>query len=145
MDLDKYAVVSDINHVVYEFLSERPYGTIKKVVFYQEIGDNIYNLAFGDWDEERQRINDRVRSNNNDRDKVLATVASTVTDFIKYHPNAQILAQGSTPSRTRLYQMGILGNMNAIGNSFDIQGFYKGNWEIFKEGRNYEVFAVKAK
>lgn len=75
MNLDKYPVVSDNNHRTYEFLSEGPNGTIKKVVLYQEIDDNVFNLAFGDWDETNQKINDKARSNNNDRNKVLATVA----------------------------------------------------------------------
>ena len=86
MNASKYSVVSDNNHETYEFLSEGPNGTIKKVVLYQEIEDDIFNLAFGDWDEDNQRIDDRARTNNNDLDKVLATVASTVIDFIKHHP-----------------------------------------------------------
>lgn len=145
MDMEKYSIVSDNNHVVYEFLSEGSSGTIKKVVFYQKIGNNVFNLAFGDWNEDQQRVNDRIRSNNNDRDKVLATVASTVIDFIKYHPKAVIFAQGSTLARTRLYQMGISANCEEIGQLFEIQGFYQGNWEPFEDDKNYEEFALKAK
>ena len=145
MDLEKYSVVSDNNHIAYEFLSEGSSGTIKKVVFYQEIDNNVFNLAFGDWDEDHQKINDRIRSNNSDRDKVLSTVASTVIDFMKYHPKAEIFAQGSTPSRTRLYQMGIFANLEKIGKLFNIQGFYDGHWEPFEGGRNYNEFALKAK
>lgn len=145
MDLEKYSVVSDNDHMVYEFLSEGPKGTIKKVVFYQEIGKNIFNLAFGDWDEGSQKINDKIRSNNSDLEKVLATVASTVIDFMKYHPNAMVLAQGSTPARTRFYQMGILANWDEISQSFHLEGFFEGELESFDEGQNYEAFALKAK
>ena len=123
MHLDRYSVVSDSSHEVYEFLSEGPNGTIRKVVYYQELEDNIFNLAFGDWDEAEQRINDRARTNNNDRDKVLATVASTVIDFIKHHPKAVLFAKGSTPGRTRLYQIGIADNWDEIYQLFDIEGF----------------------
>jgi hypothetical protein len=145
MNLEKYSVVSDNDHTAYEFLSEGPKGTIKKVVFYQEIGKNIFNLAFGDWDEGGQKINDKIRSNNSGLRKVLATVASTVIDFMKYHPDAMILAQGSTPARTRLYQMGILAAWDEISQSFDLEGFSEGEWEPFEEGENYEAFALKAK
>lgn len=145
MNLNKYPVTSDSEHVTYEFLSEGPKGTLKKVVFYQEIGENIFNLAFGDWDEKDQKINDKVRSNNSDRDKVLATVASTVIDFIKHHPAAIILAQGSTPARTRIYQMGILANWEEIGQLFEIEGFSDGIWESFEDNKNYERFALQAK
>jgi hypothetical protein len=104
MKLERYSVVSDNTHIVYEFLSQGPNGTIKKIAFYQEISENIFNLAFGDWNEKEQKVDDRIRTNNSDRDKVLATVAFTVLDFINYHPESLIFIQGSTPGRTRLYQ-----------------------------------------
>ena len=46
MNLDKYSITSDDSRLTYEFLSEGPKGTIKKVVLYQEIGEGVYNLAF---------------------------------------------------------------------------------------------------
>jgi hypothetical protein len=76
---------------------------------------------------------------------VLATVASTVIDFIKHHPNAVIFAQGSTPARTRLYQRGIQENLDEIGQLFEIEGFSDGAWETFTEGKNDDEFALKAK
>lgn len=145
MNLDKYSVVSDSRHEVYEFLSEGPNGTIKKVVYYQEVDDNVFNLAFGDWDETEQRIDDQTRTNNNDRNKVLATIASTVVNFIKHHPKAVLFAKGSTPARTRLYQIGIADNWDEIAQIFDVEGFFRDNWESFEHGRNYQAFALKAK
>ena len=84
MKPDKYSVTSDRGRHAYEFLSEAPKGTIKKVMKYQEVQDGVFNPAFGDWDEITQKIVDSARTNNNDRDKVLATVASTVNDFMKH-------------------------------------------------------------
>jgi hypothetical protein len=145
MHLEKYSVVTDNDHTTYEFLSEGPKGTIKKVALYQELEENVFNLAFGDWDEKEQKINDKVRSNNRDSDKVLATVASTAIDFIKYHPDAVLLVQGSTSARTRLYQRGILKNLDEIEQLFDIIGFTSGTWQPFTKGQNYEAFTLKAK
>lgn len=145
MNIDKYPVFSGKDHVTYEFLSEGPNGTIKKVVIYQEIETGIFNLAFGDWDEAKQKIDDKTRSNNNDKDKVLATVASTVIDFIKHYPDAVIVAEGITSAKTRLYQMGINQNWHEVHKLFDIEGFSKDGWEPFKPGRNYEAFTVKAR
>jgi hypothetical protein len=150
MNLEKYSITSDHHHLTYEFLSQGPNGTIKKVVQYQKIGEDVYNLALGDWDEANQKINTNVRSNNDDRDKVLTTVASTVIDFIKYYPAATIFAQGITPGKTRLYQMGINSNWREISLLFDVQGFFKeknsnGNWEPFEQRKNYQAFALKAK
>jgi hypothetical protein len=145
MKLDKYPVISTNEHLTYEFLSEGPNGTIKKVVYFQEIEDNLYNLAFGDWNEEEQRIDDKARSNNNDRDKVIATVASTVNDFVKYYPEAIIFAKGSTPARTRLYQIGLLANWHEISQLFIVEGLTNGVWLIVEKQRNYEAFLVRAK
>lgn len=145
MKLESYSVVSDDKHEAYEFLSEGPNGTIKKVVFYTEIDDNIFNLAFGDWDEAGQKINDHTRSNNNDRSKVLATVALTVMDFMNHHSQAILFATGSTIARTRLYQIGIAENWDEIGELFEVQGFHDGRWEPFEKNTNYHAFTLKAK
>ena len=145
MNIEKYTLVSDSDHIAYEFLSEGPKGIIKKIVFYEEIENNVFNLSFGDWDEVEQRSNDKIRSNNNDRDKVLATVALTVIDFVNYYPGAIIQAKGFTASRTRLYQMGIVANWNEITELFEILGFIEGKWQAFQKGRNYSAFSLKAK
>jgi hypothetical protein len=70
-------------------------------------GRECFNLFLGDWDEEINSANDFIVSNNQDSQKVLVTVAQIVLDFTKSYPNATIYANGNTPSRTRLYQMGI--------------------------------------
>jgi hypothetical protein len=148
MNLEKYSIVVNQDHRSYEFYSEGPKGRIKKIIYYQLMtkwGDNIYNLAFGDWIENSKKVNDKVISNNNDRQKILATVASTVLDFIQYHPDSYVYAEGSTASRTRLYQMGIAAYWDEITQEFEIYGFRLGDWEPFQSGINYEAFAVKIK
>jgi len=145
MELNKYAVVSDSDHIFYEFLSEGPRGRIRKVIYYNEIAENMFNLSFGDWDETERRINDTIRTNNADRDRVLATVASTVLDFIVHHPGAAILVIGATSSRTRLYQIGLMLYWNDIIPLFDIIGYADGKWLVVQKGKNYTAFLLKAK
>ena len=145
MNLVTYPVISDKLHQRYEFLSEGPVGTVKKIVIYQRIGDRVYNLSFGDWNEVKQQIDDRVRTNNNDREKVLATIALTLRRFMSYYPGAVVFAKGSTPSRTRLYQIAISGSWNIINQLFIIEGWFNNRWESFKPGRNYEAFLVQSK
>ena len=90
----------------------RPEWEHKKIVEYSATGtENVYNLAFGDLDEITNTINDLSITNNGDSLKVLATVASTVYAFMEKHPNAWIVATGSTKVRTRLYRMGITNNL----------------------------------
>jgi hypothetical protein len=104
----------------YVFHSLGPKGTIKKVVRFQKLQaePEIYNLAFGDQDVETGMVNDSITSNNADRDIVLATVASTINDFCDHYGNHFIYATGSTPVRTRLYQMGINGLLDEIGGDY---------------------------
>lgn len=99
---------------------------INKVVNFTKlvsIGEHIYNLAFGDYDENDCKLEVFVVSNNGYRDKVLNTVALTVLDFFEAHPDSVVIAKGSTPSRTRLYQMGINKNLDIITTRLDVFGF----------------------
>ena len=76
---------------------------------------------------------------------VLATVARTVIDFTNVHGNHYILAAGSTPAWTRLYQMGISKLWDEISVDFIVQGYIDGNWRPFEKDVNYEAFLVKRK
>src|SRR5688572_18026618 len=55
--------------------------------------------------------------NNQDRDKILATVAAMVLEFTEHFPEVWVYAQGSTLARTRLYQMGIAAHWDDIDES----------------------------
>ena len=145
MNLPKYPVVASNDYLMYLFYSNGPQGIVAKGVIYSQIAGNLYNLGFGDWKEELEELDDFSRSNNGDRDKVLATVAFTAIDFTDKYPAAQIIAEGSTPARTRLYQMGITNNLLEINQIFNIQGLRNGRWELFALNRNYNAFLIKRK
>ncbi len=131
----------------YEFYSVGPKGVIKKIVRFQKIQEEpvIYNLAFGDQDEITGDINDAVTSNNEDRDIVLATVSRTVIEFCDHYGDHFILAKGSTPVRTRLYQMGINKLIAEIRSDFDVYGFTGELLHKFETNVNYDAFLVKRK
>lgn len=145
MNLLTYNTFSNAEHTSYEFLSIGPRGTIKKIVHYVEISRGVYNLGFGDWDEVEQKVKDDVRTNNGDREKVLATIASTVFKFTKIYPEAIIFLQGQTLAKTRLYQIGIKANRAKISEIFEIIGFTNGSWEPVKENKNYQAFILRPK
>ena len=145
MNKPKYLYKSEEFLKVYEFVSEGPKGYIKKMVQYSDTGtENVYNLAFGDFDEETNTINDFSITNNGDSLKVLATVASTVYAFIEKYPDAWIFATGSTANRTRLYRMGITNNLEEIKSDFDVYGLRTDTniWEEFIIGEDYEAFLI---
>ncbi|HET6254914.1 MAG TPA: hypothetical protein VFE32_12610 [Puia sp.] len=148
MKEDKYKYVKIPEEFYYEFFSEGPKGKIKKLVRYKLISaspDHIFNLSFGDWNEKTFDADDSITTNNKDRQKVLATVADTVFDFTQLHPEAFIFVQGSTPSRTRLYQMGISAFWEEIGGLFRVIGYVNGDWKPFRKGINYHAFLIKRK
>src|SRR4030095_14112140 len=105
MNLNYYEYSISEDFLSYEFCSEGPNGKIKKVIRFTLMvvsGRISFNLGFGDLQEDGT-INDIVASNNQDTERVLATVAHAVIEFTNYFPNARIYCEGSTPSRTRRY------------------------------------------
>ena len=158
MQLDKYTTENSINNLVYTFES-RGEKVITKRVEYQRLSNydllvkglpidiEIYNLAFGDVDEESSDFSDQITSNNGDMNKVLATVAGTVNDFWEHHPNAIIFFKGSQPegkefTRTYLYQKKIerfLGEINGVAHVF---GQIGETVELFNRGRKYNAFLI---
>lgn len=148
MNKEQYPLITDSTHMTFEFESTGPRGSIKKGVKYTLMlaGEvTFYNLAFGDINEKTGDIDDFSTSNNADRDKVLATVAATVIAFTDQFPETAVHAEGSTQSRTRLYQMGIAANFEYIGKVFHIYGLLKGSWFPFEKNINYEAFIVQRK
>lgn len=149
MNLERYNYEKSSDFFSYVFYSEGPKGVIKKIVRYTPVILNTtlyFNLGFGDWDEAENRINDLVNTNNRDSEKVLATIAHTVVEFTKYYPKAIVYAEGSTLSRTRLYQMGINKIWNEIEEKFDLYGFVEAEgFHPFERNSNYQAFVISRK
>jgi hypothetical protein len=143
MQLSHYSYKTNDNYLDYEFVSTGPKGRIKKIVRFTQIGSNVFNLGFGDLDDQTGEISDISVTNNNDSRKVLATVASTVNDFTLQHPNTWIIAKGSTISRTRLYRMGITNHWQEISRDFEVFGLKEGSWQPFELRKDYDAFLVR--
>ena len=145
--MDRYTFEISPDHLEYEFYSQGPKGQIKKLVRFQPFetyDEQLVNLAFGDWNENTQSIDDAIVSNNDDADKVLATVAIIVLDYTTHFPDVVIYASGSTPSRTRKYQMGINQRYNEIMVLFEIYGITKDDEiQLFIRSVNYAAFLVR--
>jgi hypothetical protein len=144
MNKPKYLYKTEDQFVIFKFYSEGPKGRIAKIVEYTETATKgVFNLAFGDYDENTKTISDLTVTNNGDSLKVLATVASTVYAFFDKHPSTYVIATGSTNTRTRLYRMGITNNLAEIKEDFLVFGLSeKGNWEEFEVGEDYEAFLI---
>lgn len=145
MSLDRYDLTSSEDWLSYEFYSDGPKGEIKKVVQFTRLKNrlnDIYNLGFGDFNEETGEVDDLTVSNNKDRDLILQTVASTVPYFFEKYPTAKVTFNGSTEARTRLYVMEITKRLGDIDGAFDIQGLKDDGWESFRKNGRYKAILV---
>ena len=151
MKIEKYPTQSNANKSIFSFTSIGR-NVIEKRVQFTQINDienyglpkhiTLYNLAFGDWNEESEDIDDFARSNNGDTETVLATVANTVREFRDYHPDSLLFITGSTSERNRLYQIAISKNLNEILNEVTIYGLTNYSWEEYSIGNNYDAFLI---
>ena len=143
---ERYELEVESDALVFAFTSIGTKGEIPKLVMYQETNvKDVYNLAFGDKNINTGDLNDEVITNNNDSQKVLATVAATVYAFMYKYPNAWVAATGSTKARTRLYQMGISNNLKEITADFDVLGRKEGIWHQFEKNIAYDAFLIRRK
>ena len=146
MKLPKYQLTSGNKLTTFEFISEGPKGLICKLVKFEQTNlKGVYNLAFGDKDKLTGEIDDTVISNNNDSEKVLATVVATIYAFTDKYPNFWIYVTGSTKARTRLYRMGITKYLTEVIMDFEILGERNDDWETFRKNVNYEGFLIRRK
>ncbi len=158
MQIEKYQIETTVNSLIYTFESVGRI-TIKKVVeytkmnpFYIGLPSNayVYNLAFGDWDDEINDFKDTTTSNNGDMEKVLATVADTANTFWNEYPNSFIYFVGSQPKgkeslRTYLYQKKINRYFEDISNVAIVYGLTEYGWEQFITNKNYNAFLILQK
>jgi hypothetical protein len=146
MELETYDVRQNKKSKAFQFTSIGKKGNIQKLVLYQQTGfENLYNLAFGDYNTVTKELDDLVVTDNGDGDKVLATVVSTIHKFFSQNPKAIVYLTGSTPSRTRLYRIAITKYLPVFEENYEILGELETDWERFKINCEYQGFFIKLK
>jgi hypothetical protein len=138
-----FHVADDLS--VFDFFSIGKRGKIlKRVAFMRTERARVYNLAFGDIDEDGE-IDDFRISNNGDRNKVLATVVKAVDEYTKKYPRRWIVFKGSTNERTRLYRMAIGLNLEQLELHFEIYGQIDEEFLPFRKNMPVSAFLIKRK
>lgn len=146
MKIERYDVTISTDQTEYRFISEGRQGRIlKKVRFTLIHSSGVYNLGFGDVNPLTGQVSDLDVSDNGDTQKVLATVAGIALNFLHHNPEASLYAKGSTPSRDRLYRMGLTRHYEEISQFLEVYGWTSKEWEPFNQGKNYEAFLAKPK
>lgn len=103
----------------YSFVSHGKERIEKIAIFRSTPKDNLYYFGFGDLTPNGS-IDDRIRSNNGDLIKVLATVIQILRTFLKGHPYATVFFVGSTLNRTMLYRRILKTYYQTFSNEFII-------------------------
>lgn len=143
MNLDRYEYYASDTLLNFEFYSKGPNGSIKKVIRLSPRninGTTYFNIGFGDYHDATNSVSDQTISNNGDTNRILATIAQAVLDFMEYYPDMMVYAVGSTPARTRLYQIAITTNWEKINDTITVFGLKDGVWKPFSKNINYEAF-----
>lgn len=136
-------VTDDFN--VFDFISTGRNGDIlKRVAFTKTEQDKVYNLALGDVDDDNE-INDYSVTDNGDRNKVLATVASVVEAYTKKFPERWIIFRGSTAERTRLYRIAVGLHLDELSQLYEIMGYLDGDIAPFVKDMKINAFLIKRK
>ncbi len=149
MRLEQYESISNKTKTIFTFISEGPKGKIVKRIEYTKMKiegiKNFYNLGFGDIADNSSEINDLSITDNQDRDKVLATVVNSVYKFSERHPKAKIYITGSTDARIRLYRIVIDKYFDELSETFTIKGITKNGIFSFEKNMPYEAFLITLK
>ena len=146
MSTEKYHLKAESGFTRFEFISEGPKGAIRKLIEFQETTNPlVYNLAFGDFDAQTEKIDDLSVSNNGDTEKILATVVNAIYTFFNKYPDVFVYATGSTKARTRLYRMGLTRFYEERKKDFYLYGQVGDDFIEFKNGNEYDGFLVQRK
>ena len=105
------------------------------------VNPDIYNLAFGDLNEEGV-LDDLTVSNNQDMERVLATVIQALVVFLETYPNKTVFFTGSTVTRTRLYRAAI-NRVIADYEELRVDGIMDTTIERFQPNKPYQAFLVR--
>jgi len=139
----EYSFTNDLG--VVDFISIGKNGAIpKRITFTTTELENVYNLAFGDVDE-NGTLNDYRISDNGDRNKILATVFNVVDIYTKKFPERWIFFSGSTKERTRLYRIAVGINLDELSQIFDIYAFVQEELKLFAKNMEINAFVIKRK
>jgi hypothetical protein len=140
MEEKKYPFV--LNELKYQFLSISDTKTIKKVVLFTKVGDEVYNLALLD-ELDFGELSDITESKNNDLITILSTVMSIIDDFLSKNKESVIIFRGSDEKRQRLYRIAINNQIEYISKKFIIFGAIENNIVPFESNTNYEYYLIK--
>jgi hypothetical protein len=117
---------------------------IEKVVIFQKTNlKSYYNLVLSDLLPDGTIYVFAV-SNNGDLEKIIATVGQTIIAFLAYNPDAYVAFSGSTPARTRMYNIILTKEFSNLG-KYNLVGLRNLELVPFETNQIYEAFVISIK
>ena len=146
MKPQSYDIKNTDDSFTYEFDSRGPKGAIKKMIlFKRHEQQDVFELIFGDFDNNTQSVDVNTVTDNGDRNKIIATVIECVRIFFQHQPGAWVVFRGSSISRNRLYRAAISNNIELFSKDFDLFGITNVGMEPFVKTGAYIAFAIARK
>jgi hypothetical protein len=131
----------------YTFLSIGRQGSIIKIVYFEKISDDVYNLVLGDYNATiSPPVDDAVVSDNGDLAKIMITVVHIAEDFLNQNPNFFVYLEGNTVTKKQLYQRIMRNNYQDFIVDYDIFGIDLQNDVVpFETTQEYNAFLIRKK
>lgn len=108
----------------FEFESVGPKGIVRKVIAFEDMGNGMTNIAFGD--KIGDDWTDEAETNNQDLVKVMATVVHAALIYSEKFPQKGMVARPLDKRRKKLYDAIVRRNFDEISKIFEILGFQDG-------------------
>jgi hypothetical protein len=138
-----YPLIVNENRQVFAFDSIGPKGRIAKIVVFDLVAGDVWNLGFGDrnsgdWDDE-------VISNNGDLVRVVSTVAQAALQFSGRWPKRKILINPVDEKRKKLYNTIFKRHYHEIEQIFEITGMTAQGVRSYKPDIFFHLFLLTRK
>lgn len=140
-----YPVTFDAENTRFRFQSIGKRGVFDKIVEFIQIAPDIHNLALLDYNPFTNEFSDILVTDNGDMPEVIATVITIIQDFLNSNPGQKVYFEGSTATRTRLYQIAISQVFDPDESDLLIEGYKDEQWIVFEPNIRFEGFLVKKK
>lgn len=146
MKHERYKYSAENELMYFEFISTGPKGQVKKIIEFSETNvKDVYNLAFGDFDEQTQRISDRVVTNNGDSLKYLLQSLPRCMRSLPSGLRHGFLQREVPRCGQDCIEWGLTNNLSEISKDFHLYGLQEDQWVDFLLGEDYKAFLVKRK
>ncbi|WP_409021359.1 DUF6934 family protein [Dyadobacter sp. CY261] len=140
-----YQTESNEENTRFQFQSIGKRGVFEKVIFFTPLTIDTYNLSLVDYDKATGSYDDLSVTDNGDMPEVLVTAISAIHQFLGSNPGKKIYFEGSTPARTRLYQIAISKIYYPEQSDLLISGLQDDQWFPFEPNVNFEGFLAEKK